>query len=318
MKTKILIFIIALFTSIGCSQKESNEVVVYTTVDQIFSEPILDDFQRDTGIKVKALYDTEETKSTGILNRLIAESNNPQCDVFWSGDPLRAIILKDRNITTSYQAKGIDGIPSYFIDPNYHYIGFSARARVLIYNKTLLKESELPKSIFDLTKPQYRANFAIANPLFGTTSFHFASLFSYLGDTKAKELLDGFKANGVVVATSNGDVKKRVVNGEVACGLTDSDDAFEAMKESKDVGFLFLDQGSNDIGNLIMPNTLSLLKNSPNKQNAEILIEYLLSKKTQQKLAISSAQMPLTKGVESPEVGGDRGVSKEVGCYQIN
>jgi iron(III) transport system substrate-binding protein len=52
-------------------------VVVYVSHDEVFSEPILKDFEKETGIKVRAVYDTEETKSTGVMNRLIAEKNNP-------------------------------------------------------------------------------------------------------------------------------------------------------------------------------------------------------------------------------------------------
>ena len=69
-------------------------VVVYVSHDQVFSEPILKDFERDTGIKVRAIYDTEETKSTGTMNRLIAEKNNPQADVYWANEPVRAEVLR--------------------------------------------------------------------------------------------------------------------------------------------------------------------------------------------------------------------------------
>ena len=163
----------------------------------------------------------------------------------------------------------------------------------------MLKADEVPDSIFDLLEPQYKGKFAIANPLFGTTSFHFASLFSSLGDKKAKELFAGFKKNGVLIATSNGDVKKRVLNGEIACGLTDTDDAFTAMEESKDMGVVFLDQ--KGMGSLVMPNTVSLMKNAPHMSNGKRIIDYLLSKESERKLAISSAQMPLHKGVKIPK-----------------
>lgn len=281
----------------GCADKK-NEVVVYTTVDQIFSEPVLKDFEKETGLKVKAVYDTEETKSTGVLNRLIAEKDNPRCDVFWSGDPVRAIVLKQKGISTAYSPQNAEGVPAVYKDPEHFWIGFSARARVLIYNKKLLSEKEVPKSIFDLTKPEYKNRVAIANPLFGTTTFHIAALFTKLGDEKAKRFLKELKENGVVIATSNGDVKKRVAQGEVACGLTDTDDAFEAIKDGANVGFVFLDQ--NGIGSLIMPNTVSLIKNSPNAENGKKLMNYLLSKETEAKLAESCAQMPLHKDVEVP------------------
>ncbi len=294
--TFIIAFIIVLITS-NCNNN-SNVVVVYTTVDQIFSEPVLKEFESGTGITVKVVYDTEETKSTGVLNRLIAEKDNPQCDVFWSGDPVRTIILKNRGITTPFQSQVANDIDMVFKDPDYHWTGFSARARVLIYNKNLLAAADVPRSIFDLTKEQYSGKVAIANPLFGTTTFHIAAIFTAVGDEKAKQFLADLKSNAVVIATSNGDVKKRVVQGEIACGLTDTDDAWEAIKEGANVGIVFLDQ--QGIGSLIMPNTVSLINNSPHPANAKKLMDYLLSKETEAKLAKSCAQMPLHKGVEIP------------------
>ncbi len=293
----VLIAIIVLLT-LSCNNSE-NEVIIYTTVDQIFSEPILKDFEKETGIKVKAVYDTEETKSTGVLNRLIAEKDNPQCDIFWSGDPVRTIVLKNKGITLPYNSKVSEGINTAFKDPENHWTGFSARARVLIYNKNLLTDTLVPKSIFDLTNENLKGKVAIANPLFGTTTFHISALFTVLGDEKAKQLLTDLKNNELVIATSNGDVKKRVLNGELACGLTDTDDAFEAMKESKNIGIVFLDQ--KGIGSLIMPNTVNLIKGSKHQENAKKIFDYLLSKQTEAKLAISCAQMPLHKGVRVPK-----------------
>lgn len=291
---------VAFIIATGC-MSNPNEVTVYCTVDQVFSEPILKDFERETGIKVNAVYDTEETKSTGVMNRLIAEKNNPRCDLFWSGDPLRNGILQTNGITEPYQSEQTLLIPDYFKEKNNHWIGFSARARVLIYNTTLIASDSLPGSVFDLTDSRFRGRFTIANPLFGTTTFHMAALFVTLGDEKAKQWMNDIKTNGVVVATSNGDVKKRVMNGELAFGLTDTDDAFEAKKESNEVDYIFLDQQENGIGTLIMPNALSLIKGSPQSENGKRLINYLLTMETEAKLAESCAQIPLIKGTEVPD-----------------
>ncbi len=293
----IIIFFSLLITT-GCKDN-SNEVVVYTSVDQIFSEPILKGFEKESGIMVKVVYDTEETKSTGVLNRLIAEKDNPQCDVFWSGDPVRTIVLKNKGITMPYQSSIANDIDLVYKDPEYHWTGFSARARVLIYNKDMLEQANIPQSIFDLTKEMYKGNFAIANPLFGTTTFHISALFTFVGDEKTKQYLSDLKKNDVVIATSNGDVKKRVIQGEVSCGLTDTDDAYEAIKEGANIGIVFLDQ--QGMGSLIMPNTVCLIKNAPHPENGKKLMDYLLSKETEAKLAKSCAQMPLHKGVEIPQ-----------------
>ena len=98
-----------LFASLASCTKRKNEVVVYTSVDQVFSEPVFRTFERETGIKVNAVFDTEETKSTGVLNRLIAEADHPQADVFWSGDPVRPFLLVKRGIAEPYLSPAASG-----------------------------------------------------------------------------------------------------------------------------------------------------------------------------------------------------------------
>jgi iron(III) transport system substrate-binding protein len=82
---------ILLSVATGCSRQSDQEVVVYTSVDQVFSEPIFRAFEQSSGIRVRAVFDTEETKCTGVLNRLISEADRPRADVFWSGDPARPL-----------------------------------------------------------------------------------------------------------------------------------------------------------------------------------------------------------------------------------
>jgi ABC-type Fe3+ transport system substrate-binding protein len=78
------------------ANKRTDEVTVYVSTDRVFTEPILQAYERKTGVKVNAVYDTEETKSTGLANKLVAEKNNPQADVFWSNEPVRTLVLKSR------------------------------------------------------------------------------------------------------------------------------------------------------------------------------------------------------------------------------
>jgi iron(III) transport system substrate-binding protein len=297
MKKLFALSFMALFFLLSCNQNK-NEVVVYTSVDQVFSEPVLKAFEKKTGIKVKAIFDTEETKSTGVINRLISEKNNPQADVFWSGDPMRAAVLKQQEMTETYHSPASSGINPIFMDKDFHWIGFSSRARVLLVNTDLIKDDNIPKSMLDLTTEKYKGKFAIANPLFGTTSFHIAALFVDWGDEKAKQFLNDLKKNEVVIASSNGDVKKKVATGEVALGLADTDDGNEAIKEGSPVKMIFLDQSG--FGNLIVPNTVSLIKHSPNNENGKKLIDFLLSEESEKMLAESCAQMPLHKNVSVP------------------
>lgn len=298
IKVHTCCYLLILIIAVGC-QHASNEVVVYNTVDQIYSEPILREFEQQTGIKVRAVFDTEETKSTGILNRIIAEKDHPQCDVFWSGDPVRTVVLKKKGLLQKITLANAAGIPAHFIDPEGYWVGFSARARVLLYNTELVEYDSLPHSILDLATEKFKGQAAIANPLFGTTTFHMAALFMQMGDEGAKKFLDELQANEIILASSNGDIKRRIARGELKMGLSDTDDGLSAIMAGDPVSMTFLDQ--EGFGSLIMPNTVSQIKGSPNVENAQKLMEYLVSKETELKLARSCGQMPLHSGVEVPE-----------------
>jgi iron(III) transport system substrate-binding protein len=149
------------------SGPQSPTVVVYVSHDQVFSEPILKDFEKETGVRVRAIYDTEETKSTGAMNRLIAEKNNPQADIYWANEPIRAEVLRQQGIAAPYISANSEGIPAPFKDAKGYWTGFAARARVLLANKNV---SAKPDSVLAYADPQWRGKSVIANPLFGTTT----------------------------------------------------------------------------------------------------------------------------------------------------
>src|SRR5262245_66172313 len=69
--------------------RSKTTVVVYASQDQVYAEPILKDFEKLTGIKVRAVYDSEAVKTVAIANRLLAERSHPQCDIFWGNEELR-------------------------------------------------------------------------------------------------------------------------------------------------------------------------------------------------------------------------------------
>src|SRR5215216_2359851 len=139
----------------GCRGQEAPQntpraVTIYVSTDRVFSEPILREYEKRSGVKVNAVYDTEETKSTGLANRLLAEKARPQADVFWSNEPVRTLVLKSRDVLGPYRSPGAEGIPSSLRDAEGYWTGFSARIRVVAYNTNLVKPEEAPKSIFDL------------------------------------------------------------------------------------------------------------------------------------------------------------------------
>jgi iron(III) transport system substrate-binding protein len=299
----VILFALATIYYLGDSLMPSeNEVIVYVSHDQDYSEPILKDFEKDTGIKVKAVYDTEATKTVGLVNRLIAEKNRPQADVFWNNELSRTILLKEKGVLSPYKSSGALDKPDSYKDPDGYWTGFAARARVMIYNTQSVKETEAPKSINDLLNPMWRGKVGIANPALGTTGDQVAALFSLWGDDVAKRYFTGLKGNDVKVVESNGMVKNQVAAGELYMGLTDTDDANDAIQGGKSVAMVYPDQREGGIGTLLLPNSVMLIKGAPHQENAKKLIDYLLSSTTEEKLSRSKAvQIPLGKGVPHPD-----------------
>lgn len=298
---RFLLFLVVALSLTGCKpgNKSSNTVVVYTSVDDVFARPVCEQFQRQTGIEVKLVPDTEETKSTGLLNRLIAEKSRPQADVFWSGDPVRAAVLKAKGISAPFKATNPADTSGHFTDPQGHWCALSARARVLIVNTNLVPTADTPRSLQAFLDPKWKGKACLANPLFGTTSMHAAALFEAMGEAKAKEFFEGLRVNGVKMLSSNGEVKRRVAAGEFAFGLTDTDDASVAIKESKPVTMIYPDQDGT--GTLIVPNAAVLIAIGPNPENGQKFIDYLLTAEVEKALAESeAAQMPLRPGVPVP------------------
>src|SRR5215475_14418773 len=139
---------------------KSSEVIVYCAQDQTYAEPIFRDFQKETGIKVRAVYDNEAVKTVGLANRLLAEKEHPQCDLFWGNEEMR---------TRQLAAKGI------FREPN-GWTAFGYRSRRLVINTNRLSISSAPHSLLDLTNETWRGKVALAFPQFGTTGAHFCAL----------------------------------------------------------------------------------------------------------------------------------------------
>jgi iron(III) transport system substrate-binding protein len=286
-------------TAAGCRRNKSNEVVVYTSVDQVFSEPVLRTFEKK-GTVVRGVFDTEETKSTGVLNRIVSEASNPQADVFWSGDPMRALVLVKKGFVEPYVSPNAAAIPRAFKSADGSWTGFAARARVLLVNRNKVAPADVPKSIRDLTSPRFKGQAAIANPLYGTTTMHIAALFAAWGDEEAKKFLQALKANDVRVASSNGEVKRLVASGEIAVGLADTDDAHAALEEKAPIDVVWPDQDT--LGTLVMPTAVVLMKGAPHPDAGERLIDFLLTAEVERKMAETAAHMPLRTDVQVPGV----------------
>lgn len=291
----VLVLVIGFGAYSGLRREASPEVVIYTSVDQIYSEPILDQFEVETGIRVKAVYDVEAAKTTGLVNRLIAEKERPLADVWWNGEIAQTILLKQKGVLTPYDSPEAEDIPSAYVDPEGYWIGFGGRARVLLVNTELISPDDYPESMYDLTSGEYNGEeVGFAYPIFGTTATHVAALYATLGEEEGLQYFTDLRDSGVRVLDGNGVVRDLVADGELVMGLTDTDDSIGAIRKGYPVEMVFLDQGPDQMGTLKIPNTVAMVRGGPNVEEAKILIDYLLSEETVGDLVESGwFQLPL-------------------------
>lgn len=285
--------------AIGCLSKSEDEVVVYAALDREFSEPILNDIGRELNLAIRVKYDQESNKTVGLATELIDSRQKPQADVFWNNEILHTLRLQKLGLLEAYQAKNASRFPTHFQSSKGQWYGFAGRARVLIVNTELMPElSERPNSIRDLANPKWKGKCAIARPVFGTTATHAAVLLASLGPEEGMKFLQQITENAVVQG-GNKQVAQKVAAGQFFFGVTDTDDAMIEIQRGEPVAIVFPDQGENEMGTLLIPNTLSIIKNGPNTERAQQLIDRLMEKDIEQRLAAgSSAQRPLANDLQ--------------------
>ncbi len=302
----------------GCRKPagERPEVVVYTALDRGFSEPILAKFTERTGIVVRAKYDTEATKTVGLVTAIRSERGRPRCDVFWNNEIVNTLRLKSDGLLAPYKSPAAEAIPAAFRGPDGYWTGFAARARVILVNTHLVPRGSEPKSVHELSQPKWRGKAGMAKPLFGTTASHVACLFATLGAPRARQFMLGLKANGITIEASNKSCALMVAAGELAAGLTDTDDAIIEVEKGKPVKIVFADSGMPGSGVLVIPNTLALVKGGPAPEAGKQLIDYLLSPEVEAALAACpSRQIPLNPAVARP---AELGVPKNMKMMPVD
>lgn len=295
----VVLIVCAAFFADGCQAESRNEVVVYAALDSEFSDPILRDFERETGIAVRAKFDVESTKTVGLTNLIIAEQARPRCDLFWNNEILNTLRLEKRGLLEAYLPPRAAQYPIEFRAAGGAWHGFAARARVLIVNTDLVAEADRPNSIRDLAGERWRGRCGMAKPLFGTTATHAACLFARLGPGDARQFFRDLKANDVQILSGNKQVALSVASGELACGLTDTDDAIIEVEHGRSVAIVYPDQGEGGLGTLFIPNTLAMIRGGPHQDQARRLVDYLLTQEVEVRLAAGeSAQIPLHPDVD--------------------
>lgn len=269
---------------------DARSVTIYCSHDRSHSQQILDRFEKETGIVVDAVFDTEATKTVGLTERIRSEQKRPRCDVHWSNEPLRAVQLAQEGHYDTLPEGAGPGIDSRWRDAGNLWCGFAARARVVAVHPESLASAAIPRSVKGLIDPSLSGKVVMADPRFGTTGSHLAILRVTLGAQRYRELLQGWKDNRIQIASSNSSSRDRVLSGEAWVGLTDTDDVEVVRRRGASIGEGFLAED----GVILLPNVVAVVKGCPHPEEADELARWLLREEVEEWLANSpSRQIPL-------------------------
>jgi iron(III) transport system substrate-binding protein len=303
----VLWLVLVCVLATGCSGKKSSRVVLYCAQDRDFAEELLDSFNKKQGITVSPKFDTEADKSVSLYLELVKEKKRPRCDVFWNNEILSTLRLQKQGLLEPHASPSAKNLPGWAKADDSTWHAFAERPRVLIVNTDLVAEKERPSGLLDLTDARWQGRIVMAKPMYGTTATQAACLFAVLGETQARRYYRELKANGLHIAPGNKQVAEWVAAGKapgnrtVTVGITDPDDAMIEVKAGRPVAIVFPDQEEKDpLGTLFIPNTIALIKDSPNPEGGRKLIDYLLSCDVERELAEGpSHQYPLHEGVKA-------------------
>ncbi len=264
-------------------------LVVYCSHDAVYADGILHKFTEQTGIPLAVKYDTEATKSLGLVELLLSEKDHPRCDVFWNNQALGTMDLASKGVLEPYRGPSYGRIPAAFKDPDGLWAGFGARLRLYIVNTDAMQAT--PEAVEKALSGDL-SRVAVAKPLFGTTLTHYSVLWRLWGPDKLKGWHADRRKRGVQEVAGNAQVKNLVAEGVCDLGWTDTDDYFEALDAGKHVAALpvRVDGGKT----ICVPNTVAIIKGARHRAEAQKLVDYLLSEQTEVALANSEArQVPV-------------------------
>jgi iron(III) transport system substrate-binding protein len=255
LRVALVIIVVAVLALVALSWlgrvTGGRSVTLYTSQDQVYADLVLQRFRQDTGVRIRPVYDSEAVKTVGLANRLLAERSHPQCDVFWNNEILRTWQLAAQGIFEGWAE-------------------FGYRSRRLVINTNLLNPADAPTSLLDLTNSVWRGKIALAYPLFGTTVTHFLALRQHWGHDAWEQWCRELQANQPLLVDGNSVVVQFVGRGEAWIGMTDSDDIAVGQRE----GFPVMALPITDL-DLLIPNSVAVVRGGPNRAEAEVLYEYL-------------------------------------------
>ncbi|WP_341316022.1 iron ABC transporter substrate-binding protein [Paraburkholderia sp. IMGN_8] len=253
------------------------------------------DFEKQSGISVKI----RNGEGPAMAAQLVAEGAATPADVYFTENSPELTLLEEKGLLNKVDGSTLATVPARFNSPTGAWVGVTARESVLAYNTSKLQASQLPQSLFDLVKPEWKGKVGIA-PSDADFLPLVSAVLALKGEAQTVQWLKGLKANaqifddeeGVVAAVNRGGVATGVVNNYYWDRL--HAELGDAKTRSAVHHF-----GNGDVGALVNVSGAAVLKSAHNTDGAQKFLAYLVSERAQKLMANSHVmfEYPLHAGV---------------------
>ncbi len=276
----------SLFLSTQSFAADNNEgIVVYNAQHENLVKSWVDGFTKETGIKV-TLRNGDDSE---LGNQLVQEGSASPADVFLTENSPSMVLVDNANLFAPLDSDTLKQVPAEYRPAHGRWIGIAARSTVFVYNPAKLSEQQLPKSLMDLAKPEWKGRWA-ASPSGADFQAIVSAMLALKGEQATLEWLKAMKAN-FVAYKGNSTVMKAVNAGQIDGGViyhyyrfVDQSKTGENSKNTQLYYFKHQDPGA-----FVSLSGGGVLASSKHKAQAQAFIKYITGKEGQESLRTNNA-----------------------------
>jgi iron(III) transport system substrate-binding protein len=276
------------------SAQQSGQVIIYSGRREPLIVPVIELFKKQTNIQVTL----KSGEDQALANLILQEQPNPIGDLFITVDSGLLEFLRLKGALQPYTSSQIVKIPRQFRSIDSTWVGASGRGRVIIYNTNLVKASQLPKSVFELTDPKWKGKIAMDSFRRESTLAWVTALRLVKGDSFTRDFLRRLQENEVQFLNGGTEVRRAVGRGQVSLGLVNHYYFYLEIEENRSpIGIIFPDQGAMEMGILVNAAGAGIMKGAKHTREAENFLNFLASPPAQELFARLNFEWPLLPGI---------------------
>ncbi|VGM95333.1 Iron uptake protein A1 precursor [uncultured Avibacterium sp.] len=294
---------LALLTTFAAPAFAANEVNVYSYRQPYLIEPILKQFEQETGVKVNFIF-----ADKGLVERVKREGELSPADVLLTVDISRVMEIVNAGLAQSIQSSVLESnIPAQFRDSQGKWFALTSRARVVYSSKDRVGKLPASFTYYDLAKPELKGKVCVRSGKHSYNVSLIASMIAHDGVEKAKDFLTGLKAN-LAQKPQGGDRDQVKAIKEGVCDYSLGNSYYygkmlEDEKQKSWAEAAYINYPNQEtMGTHMNISGVVVAKYAPNKDNAVKLVEFLSGDKAQHLYAELNHEYPVKSSVQKSKL----------------